>query len=151
VVDSSGTRVELDAEPIARPRPNLTLYRTAGPVRFRSVAFGVHHDGWADSIVRFAAFSRGAASGAYRVVLSLPSGRLARQVRLEAGPVERRIELAAGPSKTVTVPVSGYPLPQLSITVDRADFVGAETTRPRLVAARVTALEFIPKAGSRNQ
>src|SRR3546814_18755199 len=24
VVDSSGTRVELDAEPIARPRPNLT-------------------------------------------------------------------------------------------------------------------------------
>jgi hypothetical protein len=31
------------------------------------------------------------------------------------------------------------------------DFVGAETTRPRLVAARVTALEFIPRAGSRNQ
>jgi hypothetical protein len=31
------------------------------------------------------------------------------------------------------------------------DFIGAETTRPRLVAARVTALEFIPKAGSRNQ
>jgi hypothetical protein len=150
VVDSSGTRVELDAQAIARPRPNLTLYRTAGPVRFRSVAFGVHHDGWADSIVRYAAFPR-ETSGAYRVVLSLPSGRLARQVRLEAGPVKRRVELAPGSSKTVTVPISGHPLPQLLITVDRADFIDESTTRPRLVAARVTALEFIPKAGSRNQ
>ncbi|MFL5973288.1 MAG: ArnT family glycosyltransferase [Gaiellaceae bacterium] len=150
VVDSAGTRVELEARAIARPRPNLTLYRTAGPVRFRSVAFGVHHDGWADSIVRYAAFPR-ETWGAYRVVLSLPSGRLARQVRLEAGHLKRRIELAPGTSKTVTLPVSGHPLPQLTITVDRADFVGAETTRPRLVAARVMALEFIPGAGSRNQ
>jgi hypothetical protein len=150
VVDSAGTRVDLDAHVIARPRPNLTLYRTAGPVRFRSVAFGVHHDGWAGSIVRYAAFPR-ETWGAYRVVLSLPSGRLARRVRLVAGHVKRRIELAAGSSKTVTLPVSGQPLPQLTITVDRADFIGAETTRPRLVAARVTALEFIPKAGSRNQ
>src|SRR5918994_448336 len=68
VVDSAGTRVDLDARAIARPRPNLTLYRTAGRVRFRSVAFGVHHDGWAGSIVRYAAFPRGATSGAYRVV-----------------------------------------------------------------------------------
>jgi hypothetical protein len=150
VVDSAGTRVDLDARAIARPRPNLTLYRTAGPVRFRSVAFGVHHDGWADSIVRFTAFPR-EASGAYRVVLSLPSGRVARQVRLQAGPVRRRIALRPGASKAATVPVSGHPLPQLSITVDRADFVGAETTRPRLVAARIERLEFIPAKGSRNQ
>src|SRR5918995_3431958 len=150
VVDSGGTRVELEARAIARPRPNLTLYRTAGPVRFRSIAFGVHHDDWADSIVRYAAFPR-ETWGAYRVVLSLPSGRLARRVRLVAGPVKRRIELAAGSSKTVTLPLSGQPLPPLTITVDRADFIGAETTRPRLVAAPVTALEFIPKAGSRNQ
>jgi hypothetical protein len=80
-----GRALELDAHAIARPRPNLTLYRTAGPVRFRSIAFGVHHDGWADSIVRFAAFPR-EASGAYHAVLSLPSGRVARQVRLQAGP-----------------------------------------------------------------
>jgi len=49
------------------------------------------------------------------------------------------------------VPISGHPLPQLSITVDRADFVGAETTHPRLVAARIEHLEFIPAKGSRNQ
>jgi hypothetical protein len=150
VVDSSGTRVELDAQAIARPRPNLTLYRTSGPVRLRSVAFGVHHDGWADSIVRYSAFPR-ETSGAYRVVLSLPSGRLARQVRLQAGPVRRRIDLTPGASKAISVPVSGDPLPQLSITVDRADFVGAETTHPRLVAARIEHLEFIPAKGSRNQ
>ena len=150
VVDSAGTRVDLDARAIARPRPNLTLYRTAGPVRFRSVAFGVHPDGWAASIVRFAAFPH-EASGAYRVVLSLPSGRVARQVRLQAGPVRRRLDLTPGATKAVTVPVSGQPLPQLSITVDRADFVGAETTHPRLVAARIEQLEFIPAKGSRNQ
>jgi hypothetical protein len=150
VVDSAGTRVELDARPIARPRPNLTLYRTAGPVRFRSVAFGVHHDRWADSIVRFTAFPR-EASGAYRVVLSLPSGRVARHVLLQAGPVRRRLDLTPGASRAVSVPVSGHPVPQLSITVDRADYVGAETTHPRLVAARIEHLEFIPAKGSRNQ
>ena len=66
--------------------------------------------------------------GVYRVVISLPSGRVARQVRLQAGPVRRRIDLTPGASKAVSVPVSGHPLPQLSITVDRADFVGAKTT-----------------------
>ena len=151
VVDSGGTRVELDAEQIARPRANLTLYRPAGVVRFRSVAFGLHADGWAESVVRFAAFPGRYTAGAYRVVVSLPAGRPARTVRLDAGPLQRRIELAPGVSETVNVPVSGYPLPELAIRLDRADFVGAGTTRPRLVGARIERLEFVAGRRSRNR
>jgi hypothetical protein len=143
VVDSAGTRVELDADAVARPHPNLTLYRTDGEVRLRSVAFGLHADGWADSRVRYRVFPRRPAEGVYRVVLALPAGRPARTVRLEAGGSTRRVELAAGARRTVTLPAAGSPLPELAITVDRADFVGAETTRPRLVGARIERLEFV--------
>jgi hypothetical protein len=48
------------------------------------------------------------------------------------------------------VPVSGRPLPELGIRIERADFVDAESPRPRLVAARVKTLEFVPHKGSRN-
>ena len=76
---------------------------------------------------------------------------LYRRARALPGAFARHFGLTPGASKAVTVPVSGQPLPQLSITVDRADFVGAETTHPRLVAARIEQLAFIPAKGSRNQ
>ena len=85
VVDSSGTRVELDARATARPRRTSPSTAPPGPFASRSVAFGVHHDGWAGSIVRYAAFPR-RRQASTAVVLSLPSGRVARQVRLQAGP-----------------------------------------------------------------
>jgi hypothetical protein len=43
----------------------------------------------------------------------------------------------------------GRPLPPLWIRVDRADFIDGETPRPRLVAARVVQLDFVPHKGSR--
>jgi hypothetical protein len=151
VVDHSGTRVDLDAEVVAQPRTDLALYRPAGVVRFRSVAFGLYSDGWAQSVVRYAAFPGRRATGAYRVTLALPAGRLARRVELEAGPVRRRIQLQPGSPATVRIPASGYPLPELAIRTDRADFAGAGTRRPRLVAARITRLEFVENHRSRNR
>jgi hypothetical protein len=151
VVDHSGTQVALDAELVAEPRPDLHLYRPGGVLRVRSVAFGVHSDGWARSVVRYAAFRSRGAKGHYVVTLALPAGRLARRVELECGPVRRRITLEPGTSQTVRIASSGYPLWQLAIRADRADFVGAGSHRPRLVAARITRLEFVEDKRSRNR
>jgi hypothetical protein len=150
VVDDSGSRAELDAKLVSRPRSGLALYRPGGVVRFRSIAFGLYSDGWAQSVLRYAAFPGPAASGAYRVTLTLPTGRPARHVHLEAGDVRRRIQLLPGTTTTARVPASGYPLPELAIRTDRADFVGAGTSRPRLVAIRVKRLEWRAEKGSRN-
>jgi hypothetical protein len=150
VVDDAGTRVDLEARRLATPRDGLTLYRTDGGVRFRSVAFGVYSDGLAQSIVRFRAFARAPVTGAYRVVLTLPAGRAARTVEVEAGPVSRRFSLRSGRPLDIRVPVSNARPPELSVRIDRADFVDAETSRPRLVGARVETLEFTPQKGSRN-
>jgi hypothetical protein len=64
--------------------------------------------------------------------------------------VRRFATLRPGRSLTVEIPVTVRPVPPLAIRIDRADFVDAETTRPRLVGARVEALEFVPAKGSRN-
>jgi hypothetical protein len=71
-------------------------------------------------------------------------------VDVEAGPVRQRATLRPGASVSFRVPVSGRPLPELGIRIDKADFVDADTPRPRLVAARVEALEFLADKGSRN-
>jgi hypothetical protein len=149
VVDESGTQVDLDAEALARPKAGLALYRTSGVVRFRSLSFGLYTDGWAQSVLRYAAFPGRGAIGDYRATLELPAGRPPRTVELEAGPVRRRIRLRPGATVTVRIPASGYPLPELAIRTNRADFVGAGTPRPRLVALRVRRLAFEQK-GSRN-
>jgi hypothetical protein len=143
VVDDSGTRVELDAELVARPKQGLALYRVAGPIRLRSAAFGLYPDGWAQSVLRYAAFPGRGSAGSYRVTLALPEGRLPRVVELEAGSVRRRLELGPGRTLTVRIPASGYPLPELAIRTNRADFLAEGTARPRLVALRVTRLEFV--------
>jgi hypothetical protein len=144
VVDESGTQVALDAEQVARPKPGLALYRTSGVVRFRSVSFGLYPDGWAQSVLRYAAFPGRGAAGVYRLTLELPAGRLPRTVELEAGPVQRRVRLRPGAAVNLRVPATGYPLPELAIRTNRADFVGAGTPRPRLVALRVRELRFDP-------
>jgi hypothetical protein len=149
VVDDSGTQVELDAPLVARPRPGLALYRTAGPVRLRSAAFGLYSDGWARSVLRYAAFPGRRTAGAYRVSLELPRGHLPRRVELEAGPVRRSLTLRPGMAVAVRIPAAGHPLPELAVRADRADFVGANTPRPRLVAVRVRTLVFEPEKRSR--
>lgn len=150
VVDDSGTQVDLVGARILRPRDGLTLYRTQGALRFRSVAFGVYSDRWAQSIVRYRAFPGRGVRGRYRVTLSLPAGRPSRGVQLEAGDARRTATLEPGARLTMDVPVAGTPVPELAIRIERADFIDAEKPKPRLVGARVERLGFIPEKGSRN-
>jgi hypothetical protein len=150
VVDETGTQAELYAEQVARPKRGLALYRTSGVVRFRSLSFGLYADGWAQSLLRYAAFPGRGAAGTYRATLALPAGRLPRTIELEAGPVRRRVRLQPGATITVRIPAFGYPLPELAIRANRADFVDAGTARPRLVALQVKELSFQRTRGSRN-
>ncbi len=150
VVNDAGTQAALDARRIVRPRDGLTLYRTGGSVRFRWIAFGLQADGWAQSVFRYRAFPELHRGGSYRLVLSLPAGRPGRSVEVEAGSVSRSLELRPGATVDVRIPVAGYPVPELSVRIDRADFIDGGSSRPRLVGARVEALEFVSAKGSRN-
>jgi len=150
VVDEAGTQVELAGRLLARPGGGLALYRSDGALRLRSYADGLHSDGWIRSVARYRAWPAKASRGWYRVILALPAGRPARVVDVEAGPVRQRATLRPGASVSFQIPVAGRPLPELAIRIDRADFVDADTPRPRLVAARVEALEFVADKGSRN-
>jgi hypothetical protein len=143
VVNDSSSQIELAGERLASPLRGLTLYRTAGPLRLRSLATGVHTDRWAASVVGYRVWPIEATRGEFQVRLELPEGRLARQVELEAGPVSRRAELRPGRPLDLRIPVSGRPVPELSIRIDRADLIDAEAPRPRFVGARITRLEFV--------
>ena len=150
VVNDAGTQVEVVGRRLSRPGPGLTLYRPDGPLRLKTYAEGVYRDGWARSVVDYAAWPENRSSGSYRVTLTLPRGRSARVVEAEAGPVRRRATLRPGASVALRLPVSGRPLPGLAIRIDKADFVDADSTRPRLVGALLERLEFVPDKGSRN-
>jgi hypothetical protein len=149
VVVDSASQVELEGDRVARPHGGLTLYRPAGQLRLRSLATGVHTDGWAEGVAAYRVWPREATRGEYRVRLELPEGRTARLVELEAGQVDRRAELRAGTPLDVRVPVSGRPLPELSIRIERADLIDTDTAKARLVGARITRLEFVPSTRSR--
>jgi hypothetical protein len=143
VVDESGTQIELAGTLVSRPRNGLSLYRTNGALRLRSFATGFYTDGWIRSVASYDVFGTGA--GYYQLTLALPAGRAARQVELEAGSVRRTLSLRPGTSVSARLPAAG----PLAIGVDRADFVDAESARPRLVAARVNDLRFVAAKGSR--
>jgi hypothetical protein len=146
VINDAGTQIELDGRLVSRPGAGLSLYRTDGVLRLRSYAEGLDRDGWIRAVARYRAWPA-ATRGAYHMALSLPMGRTPRTVEVEAGPARQRARLRPGATITLRLPVSGRPLPELSIRVDRADFVGADTARPRLVAARVNHLRFVSEVG----
>jgi hypothetical protein len=148
VVNDAGTQIDLVGTRILHPRDGISVYRVDGPLRLRSAAFGVYSDRWAQAIVRYVAFTRG--PGRYRLTLSLPAGRDARTVAVEAGPARRTGTLRAGGRLTLDVPVGSSPAPELSIRIQRADFIDVSKPKPRLVGARVERLEFLPQKGSRN-
>ena len=150
VVNEQASQVELAGERLSAPAAGLTLYRAATPLRLRSFAEGLYADGWARGVMTYAVWPE-AQRGEYRVRLALPSGREARKVEAEAGPVRRTGQLMPGTALELRIPASGSTIAPLRIRVERADLIDGTTPRPRLVAARVTALEFIPRAGSRNQ
>jgi hypothetical protein len=144
IVDESGTQIKLAGTRVRRVREGLSLYRTDGPLRLRSFATGVHPDRWIQSVASYAVFGRG--RGHYRVALTLPEGWQARQVELEAGPIRRTLLLNPGKTISARLPASG----PLAIRVDRADLIDVDKPRPRLVAALLTELQFLPAKGSRN-
>jgi hypothetical protein len=150
VVNEQASRVELAGKRLNAPVAGLTLYRAATPLRLRSLAEGLYADGWARAVMTYSVWPD-ARGGEYRVRLALPRGRQARTVEAEAGSARRTGQLVPGTPLELRIPASGSTIPSLRIRVERADLVDGTTPRPRLVAARVTALEFIPKAGSRNQ
>jgi hypothetical protein len=146
VVNDAGTQIELDGRLLVRPHAGLALYETNRALRLRSYAEGVDRDGWIRSVAGYRVWPA-ATRGTYHLELGLPPGRPARTVEVEAGGVRRRALLRPGATVTLEVPVAGRPLPELAIRVDRADFADAESARPRLVAARVFALEFVSDVG----
>lgn len=150
VVNEQASQIELAGERLTAPAAGLTLYRAATPLRLRTFAEGLYPDRWARAVMTYSVWPE-AQRGEYRVRLALPSGRRARKVEAEAGPVRRTGRLVSGTPLELRIPASGSPIPPLRIRVERADLIDGSTTRPRLVTARVTALEFIPKTGSRNQ
>lgn len=149
VVNDYGSQAEPVGEQLRSLPQGLSLYRLDGPVRFRSMAEGVYRDGWARSVVTYSAFP-GRTTGRYRVTLSLPEGREARRVDVESGPVRRFGTLLPGKQLTLELTVAVSPVPPLSIRIERADFIDAQKARPRLVGARIEALEFNAAKGSRS-
>ena len=89
-----------------------------------------------------------ASRGEYRVRLE-PHAGAARSRPRRPGPTQRAARF--GLPLELRVRVSGNPIQPLRVSFERADLIDGTMPRPRLVAARVLALEFIPKAGSRNQ
>jgi hypothetical protein len=149
VVNDAGSQVDVVGRRLADLPEGLSLYRLDGPLRFRSVALGVYRDRWAQSVASFAVFPGPGVTGRYRLTLSLPKGGDARRVEVEAGPVRRAATLRPGTPLTLEVPVSSAPVPELSIRIERADFVDVDQPKPRLVGARVEQLEFVAQKGSR--
>jgi len=150
VVNELATQIEVDGERLASPVPGLALYRTNGTLRLKSYAEGVFTDGWARAILNYQAWPAGVSAGWYRVRLELPEGRAPREIDFAAGRFRHRAQLGSNRPLELRIPVSGRPLPRLEIRIDRADLVGADTARPRLVGARITTLRFVSKTRSRN-
>ena len=148
VVNEAASQIELNGQRLASPVPGLALYRTEGALRLKSYAEGLYADRWGQSRVTYQVWPQ-AAAGWYRVRLELPKGRAARSVEFEAGPYRQRARLGSARALEVRIPVSGRPIPPLSIRIERADLIDAEAIRPRLVGARIAALEFLPKTSSR--
>ena len=88
VVNEYASRIELPGERLTTSAAGLTLYRTTGLLRLRSLAEGLYADGWARSVMTYTVWPN-ASRGEYRVRLELPSGRTGRTVEAEAGPVRR--------------------------------------------------------------
>ena len=150
VVNDLGTQIDLVGERILSPVRGLTLYRPApGPLRLRSLATGLYGDRWARGVLTYAVWPERVRTGSYHVRLELPAGRFPRTVEFEAGSVRRFAELRSGAPVELRIPVSGRPLPELAIRVGKADLIDTETARARLVAARVTRLDFVPTNPSR--
>lgn len=150
VVNEVGSQVDVDGDRLASPAPGLTLYRIDDALRLNSYAEGLHSDGWGRAVLNYQVWPKGVTAGWYRVRLELPKGRAPRSVEFIAGAFQTRWRLAPERPLELRIPVAGRPIPPLAIRIGRADLIDGDSTRPRLVGARVTTLRFVPRPGSRN-
>ena len=143
VVDDYGSAARLAGTVVRRPRPGLTVWRLAGDARLRSLAEGLYPDGWASAILRYRVWGE-QGGGVFRVRLALPAGRQSRIVRLRVvGGAARTITLRAGDHADVELPAGASARPgPLEIRIDRSDFEGRGGPAPRLVAVRVSGLDY---------
>ena len=148
VVNDLGTAIEFEgSRVVAHPRDGLTAYRLPAAPYVRSLATGITFDRWAASFVRDRVWPRShSGRGHYRVVLALPRGLSARQVKLTVqGSASRSIQLKPGERRTVRIPARGFPVPVLDIVTDRADYVGAGTPNARFVSLRIPSISYEPE------
>jgi hypothetical protein len=143
VVNDYGSAAELAGTIVRRPRPGLTAWRLAGEPRLRSLAEGVYTDGWGSAIIRYRVWNE-PGGGVYRVRLGLPAGRAARIVRLKVdGGAARTVTLAGGEEVAVELAAGDFAHPPpLEIRTDRSDFQSRGGPAPRLVAVRVSTLDY---------
>jgi hypothetical protein len=147
VVNDYGSAIELEGEVVARPRGGLTAYRLPAEPRVRGLATGLMFDRWAQPLVSYRVWpDRPTSSGVYHVTVALPAGSRERKVTFTVdGGAPRTVELAGDASKTVEIPVRGYPVPTLRIETDQGDSLGAGTPNARLVAVRIPHLSYEAK------
>jgi hypothetical protein len=146
VVNDLGTAIEFEgSRVVAHPRDGLTAYRIPAAAHVRSLAPGLFFDRWAGSSVRYQVWTRNpAARGQYRIVLALPRGFGARQVKFELdGSAGRTVSLQPGERRSVRIPARGYPVPVLRISTSEADYVGEGTPNARFVAVRIPAISYV--------
>lgn len=144
VVNDYASAIELDGEVVARPRDGLTAYRLPAEPRVRGLAVGLTFDRWAETLVSYRVWpERPTSSGAYRVTVALPAGARERRVTFTVdGAAPRTLVVAGHVTKTVEIPVRGYPVPTLRIRTDQADSLDAGTPNARLVAIRIPGLSY---------
>ena len=144
VVNDYGSAIELDGEVVARPRDGLIAYRLPAEPRVRGLAVGLMFDRWAEGLVSYRVWpARPTSSGTYQVTVALPAGSRERRVIFTVdGGARRTLLLAGNASKTVEIPVRGYPVPTLRIETDQTDSLDAGTPNARSVAIRIRHLSY---------
>jgi hypothetical protein len=148
VVNSFGSRIELEGTVVARPRGGLTALRVPQAPRVRSLAEGLYFDGWAAPRLRYSVWPAATEGGEYVVGLSVPADMPGRELTISVGEENRVLRLASGERTELVVPVQpGAGLvPPLRIQADGGEIVDGRTANPRIAAARVLALRFEPAA-----
>jgi hypothetical protein len=138
VVADYGTRLELEGEILARPRPGLTLVRTGDAPKVHSAALGLFADGWASQSLRYRVFPE-AIGGRYLVELALPETSKSRAITLRSGESSKTVRLSPGHAIRAELPAAG----ELELTSDRIDYQNGDTPNPRVVIAKVVRLAYV--------
>ena len=145
VLADFGSRIALEGDVLAEPRDGLTLVRVPERPRVGALARGLFPDGWAKGDLRYRVWPE-APGGAYRAVVSLPTGLPARDLAFSVGEgPEEVVRLEPGESVAVELPARRAG-DGLRIRAATAELLDGDTANPRLASFRVERLEYRPAA-----